>query len=365
MADEPAKFILGDTTISAIEQPPRNRGFFRRKDRPPRSHCENCGSELRGHWCSQCGQPAVDYRRSFRHVIVDVLDSFLNWDSKFFTTIGLLLVKPWRLTNEFLTGKRVRYVNPLRLYLLASVLFFFAVNYWAKAIHIDPRQLSPKDRDEIAAELKNEDLPPAVRARVEEALREPSPATTAATAQPAQSTPPSKQSGQPLVVFNPNTSPSTSFEQWLERHAKEKLGERGTKLQLFVGTLFSNLPYMMLCCIPLFAFVLKILYLRRRIFYIDHLIYALHIHTFAYVAIMLIIAATLSLNRIAPGALASRAIAVLWIAFAAQIFLSIRRVYRQSWFISVFKFSLGGLVYLIVLCSAFAVTFFITLALPS
>jgi hypothetical protein len=151
----------------------------------------------------------------------------------------------------------------------------------------------------------------------------------------------------------------------LERHAKEKLGERGTKLQLFAGTLFSNLPYMMLCCIPLFAFVLKILYLRRRIFYIDHLIYALHIHTFAYVAIMLIIAATLSLNRIAAGALASWGIAVLWIAFAAQIFLSIRRVYRQGWFISVFKFSLGGLVYLIVLCSAFAVTFFITLALPS
>src|SRR3984893_2536736 len=222
MSDEPAKIILGDTAIAAAEITPTRRWFGRPKDRqiPPFSHCENVGAELLVHWCSQCGQPAVDYRRSFRHVIVDVLDSFLNWDSKFFATIGLLIVKPWRLTNEFLAGRRVRYVNPLRLYLLASVLFFFAVNYWAKAIHIDPRQLSPKDRDEIAAELKNEDLPPAVRARVEEALREPSPATTAATAQPAQSTPPSKQSGQPLVVFNPNISPSTSFEQWLERQSQ-------------------------------------------------------------------------------------------------------------------------------------------------
>ncbi len=348
MPDGSPKIVLPDIAPARRDHTPQHRSFRRRKARqPPLTHCENCGAQLQGHWCAQCGQPAVDYRRSFRHVIVDVLDSFLNWDSKFFATIGLLLIKPWRLTNEFLAGRRVRYVNPLRLYLLASVLFFFVVNYWAKAIHIDPRQLSPKDRDEIAAELKNEDLPPAVRARVEEALREPSPAATATTAQP------------------PNTSPSTSFELWLERHAKEKLGERGTKLQLFAGTLFSNLPYMMLCCIPLFAFVLKILYLRRRIFYIDHLIYALHIHTFAYVAIMLIIAATLSLNRIAAGALASWGIAVLWIAFAAQIFLSIRRVYRQGWFISVFKFSLGGLVYLIVLCSAFAVTFFITLALPS
>jgi len=57
------------------------------------------------------------------------------------------------------------------------------------------------------------------------------------------------------------------------------MGEHGTKMGLFIATLFSNLPYMMLCCIPLFAFVLKILYLRRHIFYIDHLIYALHIHT--------------------------------------------------------------------------------------
>lgn len=363
--DEPAKVILGDTAISAIKQPPRKRGFFRGKDRPPRSHCENCGSELNGHWCSQCGQPAVDYRRSFRHVIVDVLDSFLNWDSKFFATIALLIIKPWRLTNEFLAGKRVRYVNPLRLYLLGSVLFFFAVNYWAKAIHIDPRQPSPKDRDEIAAELKNEDLPPAARAAIKEALREPSPAATAATASAAQITPQPKQTGQPFVAFNPDTNASTPFERWLEKHAKEKLGEHGTKLQLFVGTLFSNLPYMMLCCIPLFALVLKILYLRRRIFYIDHLVYALHIHTFAYVAIMFIIAATLGLNRITADALPSWVIALLWVAFAVQILLSIRRVYRQGWFVSVFKFLLGSFVYLIVLCSAFAVTFFITLALPS
>src|SRR5438128_60320 len=137
MSDDPAKIILGEGAISAFEQ---QRGLFRRrrgKDAPPPlSHCENCGTELRGHWCSVCGQPAIDYRRSFRHVIVDLLESFLNWDSKFFATIGLLIVKPWRLTNEFLAGKRVRYLHPLRLYLLASILFFFAVNFWTKSIHL-------------------------------------------------------------------------------------------------------------------------------------------------------------------------------------------------------------------------------------
>src|SRR5207244_2162201 len=161
MSDETTKSILRDAATSSVEEPGRKH-FFRseNRERPPLTRCENCGTQLSGKYCSVCGQPAIDYRRSFRQVIVDVLDSFLNWDSKFFATIGLLIAKPWRLTNEFLAGKRVRYVHPLRLYLLASILFFFAVNYWAKSIHFQPGQLSPKDRAELQAELKTEDLPP-------------------------------------------------------------------------------------------------------------------------------------------------------------------------------------------------------------
>jgi len=133
---------------------------------------------------------------------------------------------------------------------------------------------------------------------------------------------------------------------------------------LFISTLFSNLPYMMLCCIPLFAFVLKVLYIRKGIFYIDHLIYALHIHTFAYLAVMLIVASTISLNRLIPS-FAVWFIALLWILFAVQIFLSIRRVYKQGWFFTIFKFFAGGFAYLIVLSVALAATFLITVALPS
>src|SRR6266516_4902642 len=142
MADEPAKILLGDTAITAIERTPGRRWFRRSKDQPRRlTHCENCGAQMQGHWCAQCGQAAVDYRRSFRHVIADVLDSFLNWDSKFFATIGLLITRPWRLTNEFLSGKRVRYLHPARLYFLASILFFFAVTYWVKSAHLNPKSL--------------------------------------------------------------------------------------------------------------------------------------------------------------------------------------------------------------------------------
>jgi hypothetical protein len=375
MADELTKLILGDTAISTVEQrSPAPRRFFGRQktQRPPLTHCENCGAPLSGHFCAQCGQPAIDYRRSFRHVLADLLNEFLNWDSKFFATIGMLLLRPWKLTNQFLAGHRVRYVHPLRLYLLASILFFFAVNYWAKAIPSAPHRFSPNERAAIEAELKDKDVPPEVRAKVENALQSASSAESEQAEQPALATPTPNRTTTPSVETSPTSeraffqsgTPSTPFEKWLETRAKEKMGEHGTNMQLFIKTLISNLPYMMLCCIPLFALVLKILYVRRKIFYIDHLIYALHIHSFAYLATILIILATIGLNQVAAGAFAGWIIALLWIAFAAQIFLSIRCVYRQGWLISIFKFFFGGLVYLIVLVAAVVATFFVTLAMP-
>jgi hypothetical protein len=380
MSDEPAKFILGDAAIRAFEETPGRRRFRRAKDTGPSlTHCENCGADLQGHWCSQCGQPAIEYRRSFRYVVADLLNEFLNWDSKFFTTIALLILKPWRLTNEFLAGKRVRYVNPLRLYLLASILFFFAVNYaTTKGVNFDASKLGQKDRAELEEDLKREDLPPAAREKLKALLREPeaqespaiaSPSPPITGSSPAQSNHEQRREygkigERPFVVFDSKAKTATPFEHWIEGRAKEKMGEHGTKMGLFIATLFSNLPYMMLCCIPLFALVLKLLYVRRRIFYIDHLIYALHIHTFAYSGIMLIVLATIGLNRVIPGVIAGWTIALLWIAFVVQIFLSIRRVYQQGWFFSIFKFLFGGLVYLIVLVFALAATFFITIAWP-
>src|SRR6202049_2618874 len=268
MADEPTKLILGDAAISAIEQPATKRFVGRRTNRQPRklsgqlTHCENCGAQLSGKYCAQCGQPAIDYRRSFRHVIVDVLDSFLNWDSKFFATLALLIVKPWRLTNDFLAGKRIRYVHPLRLYLLASILFFFAVNYGAKSI--PSTKLSDKDRADIQAELKSEDLPPEVRAKLEKAFKPGSPppapiarADKQASPKPEGHETPNQDDFGPLLQLGPD-KPSTPLGKWFEKRAKEKFGEHGANYKAFLVTLINNLPAMMLCCIPLFAFVLKI-----------------------------------------------------------------------------------------------------------
>jgi hypothetical protein len=418
MSDEPTKFILGDTAISASEEHPSGRrGIFgrKRRARTALTHCENCGTQLTGLYCAQCGQPAIDYRRSFRHVIVDVLDSFLNWDSKFFHTIALLMTRPWRLTTEFLAGRRMKYLHPARLYLLTSIVFFFVVTYGIKSIKIDPAHFSSKQREEVKNELERENVPPETvakvddllergffspkrRSQIEEQLKKPdlTPKQRARLEQKLKigdeisaniqnamkDMSPDIQDKvsramEEAAKKNPNAgiqinnskehskAPKNDFEKWIESRAKEKFGESGDKAQLFFITLFSNLPYMMLACIPLFALVLKILYIRKHVFYIDHLVYALHIHTFAYLATMLIVLLTLWLNRIMPGVIAGWIIALLWITFAVQILLSIRRVYRQGWFFTLFKFFVGGFVYLIVLCMALATTFFITLAAPS
>src|SRR5438034_2686952 len=170
--DDQSHIVAAEAAVTAVLEPPRRRLFSRRRKAqpPPLPYCENCGAPMAGPFCAQCGQHAVDYRRSFRHIIVDVLDSFLSWDSKFFATIGWLIARPWHLTKQFLAGRRVRYVHPLRVYLLASILFFFAVNYWAKSIHLQPSKITSKDRAEIEAALEARNLTPEQRAKVEGAL---------------------------------------------------------------------------------------------------------------------------------------------------------------------------------------------------
>jgi hypothetical protein len=400
MADESAKIILDDNATPVPERTMRRGWFGHSTSRKPLpfTHCENCGTELRGHWCYECGQAAVDYNRSFGHVVLEVLDEFLNWDSKIFGTIALLIAKPWRLTIDFVEGKRVRHAHPLRLYLVAGFIFFFAVNYGAKGLKFEPGQIPEgkgaeaaaaiaEKRDEIEKELQKENLTDDERRKAQEildSLTKPGPSATVSASPvvaPSASFAPTpgvspgvspaepdkriygKVEDRPFLVFDDAKS-TTPFEKWLEERAKDKMGEHGTKMGLFITTLFNNLPYMMLCCIPLFALVLKVLYIRRRIFYIDHLIYALHIHTFFYTGIILIVFATTGLNRVAPPTIAGWAIALLWITFVVQIWLSIRYVYRQGWFISTFKFFVGGFVYFSVLLLAFAATFFITLAIP-
>ena len=405
MSDETSQAIVGDAVASALEENRggRKRRFWRKKPKKESeqlTHCENCGTELRGHYCSNCGQAAVNYHRSFRHVIVDVLDSFLNWDSKFIRSIGLLLWRPGWLTNQFLEGRRVRFVHPLRLYLLVSIVFFLCARLIPVSEHRTMRaeDLPPEARaryEQKMAKLRanqkvrpflnftNEDLAPSAppasptpgETKPASTEKEPSIPQTTATSTEAQAAvdevmtefiAEKKKEAGPHVQFGPDKNrPKTPFETWLEKRIKDQIGENGSKAKLFLETLRSNMSTMMLFCIPLFAFILKILYLRQKRFYIEHLVYSLNIHAFFYLAAILVVLISIGLNRWIPGTPQVLLTLLLSLLVFVRIFLSIRSVYRQGWFMTMFKFVFGGIIYLVVLAVAVGATAFVTLAVGS
>lgn len=439
MADETTQLVLGDAAADALGTPPKRR-FFRRKKRAtePLTHCQNCAAPLTGQFCSRCGQQAIDYHQSFAALLVDAADSFFNWDTKFLKTVGVLLTRPWRLTNDFNAGRRVRYVHPLRLYLLASIAFFLVV----KVVNVNTGgalQLNDDDRAKISATLaqlsaadsaltaEQRDKLASLRARwaatppegeqtperrkLEKIARRvsaldedgkltrkelvkldallasippppdvvgpPNPggpetapsesSGTAAPGVPAPSIPPAppvkKSPGIHFGTSDDPNEPQPAFAKWLEQRVKSKVGEDGSKGQLFLETLRNNIPTMMLCCIPLFALVLKILYIRQRRFYMEHLIYALHIHSYAYIAAVIITLLALAASRISEPVQVLLAVALSFAA-VAFVFTSIRRVYKQGWFFTTFKFLLGGTIYSFVLVFAVVITAFVTLLLP-
>ncbi len=376
MSDE-TPLILGDAVAAELDRPSRRRRWFRgKKQRPPLTHCENCGTALSGPYCAQCGQPAIDYRRSIGSLLVDAADAFFNFDARFFQSFGLLLIKPWRLTNEFIEGKRARHVHPLRVYLIASVLFFLVINFLSRDTHMQSHQngkesfialekATPTPRPDFIGPLP----PPAA----------PSKSTVVFGVSPE------KPAGVPEKKFSWNNSEEPSpavmpdhkvfFEEmdkqanlppwakWIEEQAKRKLGPTGDRGDLFLKALIQNIAPMVLCCIPLFALVLKILYIFKRRFYVDHLIFALHTHAFVFLSTLIIIGVGFLLALRSP-ALTAVVCTFLGFAVFVELLIAIRRVYRQNWFATIFKFFLGSVIYVVMLSLAFGVTAFVTLLLP-
>src|SRR5258705_12336067 len=93
----------------------------------PKIFCANCGAELLGATCYACGQPVKGMVRHLASIMADVGDTILNIDSRIFRTLWPLLVKPAFLTNEYLAGRRGRYVTPFRLYFFLSVIAFLVM----------------------------------------------------------------------------------------------------------------------------------------------------------------------------------------------------------------------------------------------
>ena len=97
---------------------------IRRKQTPAYTYCKNCGRKLKGMYCSQCGQYALDIEQPFWKYMLQYIENVYQFDTKVWNTLYLLFRKPGFLTREFNAGKINSYVHPMRLFMFISCLFF-------------------------------------------------------------------------------------------------------------------------------------------------------------------------------------------------------------------------------------------------
>ncbi len=329
--------------------------------------CLNCATPLKGPYCYYCGQPDRNFMRFFPALLREVLSESLEFDSRFMRTMVPLLFKPGRLTRDYLSGRRFRYTPPVRLYLFSSIVFFLLAAFLSSdAIQT---QISTDEKPagvQITAETE-EDL-----ARLEEALAELPPEVrekiqldqenmTVREQEDVFKTEEIMFNGEPWnAESNPLIIPF--FPDWANKRLNEEIGESPEKIKrinenprLIIREIFDILPATMFVLLPVVALIFKFWYLFSGRYYIEHLILALHNHSFVFVILIISLlleslegfAANRGMGWLEHGAYGLSLLAAAWI----PIYLvgSLRTVYGQGWLMTLTKGFLIGLSYLTLL----------------
>ena len=326
---------------------------------PIHPHCENCGTPLHGPFCHQCGQHDFEFHRSFRHVLLDALENFFHFDAKLFQNFITLLFQPGKLSADFNAGKRASQMPPFRLYLFVSVLFFFLVligenrpNTFAQSDAPRGAGLTPlvdgkpaTVQQALAAAQQNAAANPNATRKAEILRAVAEEIRTDAKAKKAAAKPP---------------GPKTDFEKWIEHQAGRATDPAGQRAM--VDTFLHSLPKMLLVCLPFFALYTRFLFRKSGLVYLQHLVIALHFHTFIYLWVMC---------RDGWVFLAGLPDVGLrgWVLFGCNLWLGLyplvmlRRLFANSWKLTVFKTGVLALTYFFTLGGALVLTALIILAL--
>ena len=86
--------------------------------------CLNCQSEVFGRYCHKCGQENLEPKETVWHLIQHFFNDVTHFDGKFFETVRYLLRNPGFLSLEYMRGRRMSYLNPIRMYVFTSAIFF-------------------------------------------------------------------------------------------------------------------------------------------------------------------------------------------------------------------------------------------------
>ncbi|QOY96817.1 DUF3667 domain-containing protein [Massilia sp. UMI-21] len=247
--------------------------------------CKNCDTVTSGNYCHQCGQATHLHVPSAREFLHEFIAHYVALEGKLWRSLKLLLFKPGFLSREYVEGRRVRYIEPLRLYLTFSIIFFALFKMSAVEI------VNTGSRAETA------------------------PALSATATQPSAQT----RHSEDYQEFQNNAKRllgriSPRLEQGAERlFAMSQKELQETSKRVF----FSYTPYAIFLMMPVFALYLKLLYLGSGRRYGEHFLFALHSNGFAFFM--------LSLFMLADGWNLVRFALLAWLVFYLPT--AMRRVY--------------------------------------
>lgn len=374
---------------------------------PSDAHCRNCGSPLYGEHCYACGQPTKGLVRHFSSILGDFADTLFNIDGRILRTLPALLLKPGFLTREYIEGHRVRYVSPVRLFVFLCIGTFFAAKLATPSFEIgrdDAVRVAGTDeividpdgnegfeeidtvegvearlaevRAELAASREESKNVPGIQAILDATEKQVEAAAAAridALRAPANAEgAPARRESSPGMSFDEDDdTPDINFNgkpwdaetnplvveslpdganRWLNTqigHIPQNWKRVREDPDLLRNAFYSALPTALFVLVPVFALLLKVLYVYQRRLYMEHLVAALHGHAFVC-AMLLVLMAMTSIESLlgSPAWLAAPMgwlewLALMWIP--AYLWLHLKRVSGQGWFATSVNFAILGI----------------------
>ncbi len=297
------------------------------------ARCPNCDALIAGSFCGSCGQRAGSRSLSLGHLLQEGVGDVYHLDSRLWRTLRLLLFRPGELTLDYLAGRRERYVPPFRLYLVASLLLFLFTpdvnDIDVMPVQFDTPAMVQKTIDATKTAL--------VAKRVEVARLGSSEARNKAIANLEKDL---NELTDELQATNTGKAGTpcdrVQFDFFSSKRLEPRLRAACHKIEADHGkSLFAaflhNLPKMMFLFLPLVALFNKILYIRSRRYYVEHLLFFVHLHVFIFLVFVLIVLGNHVLALV-PGGIHPPGIVTFLVVMSilSYVYLALRRFYGQG-----------------------------------
>jgi len=315
-------------------------------------NCLNCGTTVVGKYCHVCGQENVEPKESVWQLVSHFFSDITHFDGKFFASMKDLISKPGFLSKEYMIGRRASYLNPVRMYLFTSFVFFlvffslYKVDENSVNIGIDKNNIDKIDSvklKELSSEINNG------KPLTKEELRKKFD-TAGITFMGAKYE--SKEEYDSLLKASgktPNWFVRMITYKGIELNKKYQNNSRLAIITL-LGKLQHSIPQMLFVLLPLFALLLKLLYFRHKNFYYtDHAIFTIHFYIFNFIEMLLIFAISKVNSITGTGWLQYLNLAFVFVIFF-YLYKAMRNFYRQSrvktilkYFLLLFSFICFGL----------------------